>query len=148
MEVSEYLVGSPAFKAKRRRSWACGAQRSSDETIAGDRSRTDLCAGRGSHVGSHFAAFQTSSTGAVTDEYNEAMSFDRISVDPDRMGGLPCIRDLRITVAMVLGQLAAGRTTQQVLEDYPYLEPEDISAALAYGAARVNERDLPLARPA
>jgi uncharacterized protein (DUF433 family) len=76
------------------------------------------------------------------------MHVDRITVDPDRMGGLPCIRDLRVTVAMVLGQLAAGRTRQQVLDDYPYLEPEDITAALEYATARVNERDVPLARPA
>ncbi|MCP3990741.1 MAG: DUF433 domain-containing protein [Actinomycetia bacterium] len=76
------------------------------------------------------------------------MSLDRITVDPDRMGGLPCIRDLRVTVAMILGQLASGRTNEQVLEDYPYLEGEDIAAALAYAAARVNERDIPLARPA
>ena len=76
------------------------------------------------------------------------MHLDRITVDPDRMGGLPCIRDLRVTVSMVLGQLAAGRTHGEVLADYPYLEPEDITAALEFGAARVNERELPVSRPA
>lgn len=76
------------------------------------------------------------------------MSLDRITVDPNRMGGLPCIRDLRVTVGMVLGQLAAGQTREQVLVDYPYLEDEDIAAALAFAAARVNERDLPLAQSA
>ena len=76
------------------------------------------------------------------------MSLERISVDPNRMGGLPCIRDLRVTVGMILGQLAAGQTREQILADYPYLEDEDISAALAFGAARVNERDLPLAQTA
>ena len=50
------------------------------------------------------------------------MAFERITVDPDRIGGVPCIRDLRVTVSMVLGQLAAGRSIEQVLEDYPYLE--------------------------
>lgn len=70
------------------------------------------------------------------------MHLDRITVNPDRMGGLPCIRELRITVAMALGQLAAGRSHDQVLADYTYLEPEDITAALAFGAARVNEREL------
>jgi len=49
---------------------------------------------------------------------------------------------------MILGQLAAGQSREQILTEYPYLEPEDISAALAYGAARVNERDLPVARTA
>jgi len=78
-------------------------------------------------------------------EYNGDMSLERITVDPNRMGGLPCIRDLRVTVGMILGQLAAGQTRAQILADYPYLEDADIAAALAYGAARVNERDLPLA---
>ena len=76
------------------------------------------------------------------------MSLERITVDPNRMGGLPCIRDLRVTVGMILGQLAAGQSREQVLTDYPYLEDEDISAALAFGAARVNERDVPLAQTA
>ena len=77
-----------------------------------------------------------------------AVYLDRITVDPDRMSGLPCIRDLRVTVGMVLGQLATGRTHDELLADYPYLEREDITAALAFGAARVNERELPISRPA
>ena len=64
------------------------------------------------------------------------------------MGGLPCIRGLHVTVSMILGQLAAGQSREQILTEYPYLAAEDISAALAYGAARVNERDLPVARTA
>jgi uncharacterized protein (DUF433 family) len=76
------------------------------------------------------------------------MAFERISVDPQRMGGVPCIRDLRVTVSMVLGQLAGGRSTADVLADYPYLEREDILAALEYAAAVVNEREFPVARPA
>lgn len=52
------------------------------------------------------------------------------------MGGLPCIGDLRVTVGMILGQLAAGQTKEQVLADYPYLEDDDIAAALAFAAAR------------
>lgn len=63
------------------------------------------------------------------------------------MNGLPCIRDTRVTVAAVLGQLAAGRTLDEVLADYPYLVREDILAALEFAAA-VLERELPLARPA
>lgn len=76
------------------------------------------------------------------------MAFERITINPDRMGGVPCIRDLRVTVSMVLGQLAAGRTSQEVLGDYPYLEHEDILAALEYAAAVVNEREVAAAKPA
>lgn len=76
------------------------------------------------------------------------MHLDRITVEPNRMGGVPCIRDLRVTVSMVLGQLAAGRSREELLADHPYLEEEDITAALEYGAARVNEREVPVARPA
>lgn len=73
---------------------------------------------------------------------------ERITIDPNRMRGLPCIRDTRVTVTAVLGQLAAGRTVEQVLEDYPYLEFEDILAALSFAAEAVQERELPLAQPA
>jgi uncharacterized protein (DUF433 family) len=74
------------------------------------------------------------------------MAFERITVHPDRMGGVPCIRDLRVTVSMVLGQLAAGRTFDQILEDYPSLVRADILAALDYAAAVVNERGYPVTR--
>lgn len=76
------------------------------------------------------------------------MSFERITVDPARMGGLPTIRGTRVTVSMLLGQLAGGRTIEQVLADYPYVEREDVLAALAYAAAITNEREVQLARPA
>jgi uncharacterized protein (DUF433 family) len=76
------------------------------------------------------------------------MAFERITVDPDRMGGVPCIRGLRVTVSMVLGQLAGGRTIEQVLEDYTYLERADVLAALEFAAAVVNEREVHVARPA
>ena len=72
------------------------------------------------------------------------MAFERITVDPARMRGLPCIRETRVTVSAVLGQLAAGRSVDQVLEDYPYLEREDVLAALEYAAAAAQERELPL----
>ena len=78
----------------------------------------------------------------------EGMGLDRITVDPAQMGGVPCIRGLRVTVSMVLGQLAAGRTADELLADYPYLEREDITAALEYASAIVNEREVPIARPA
>jgi len=63
-----------------------------------------------------------------------------ITVDPNRMRGLPCIRDTRVTVSAVLAQLAAGQTVEQVLSDYPYLEFEDIGAALAFAAEALQER--------
>jgi uncharacterized protein (DUF433 family) len=76
------------------------------------------------------------------------MAHDRITADPARMGGLPTIRDTRVTVGMVLGQLAAGRTIETLLVDYPYLEHQDVLAALEYAEAAVNEREVPVARPA
>ena len=75
------------------------------------------------------------------------MAFEPITVDPDRMGGLPTIRDTRVTVGMVLGQLTAGWSIEEVLADYPYLERADVLAALEY-AAVVNEREVRVARPA
>lgn len=76
------------------------------------------------------------------------MAFDRITIDPERMGGVPCIRDLRVTVSMVLGQLAGGRTIEELLADYPYLVSADVLAALEYASAIVNEHEVPIARTA
>lgn len=69
----------------------------------------------------------------------------RITLDPSVMGGKACIRGLRVTVGNVLGLLAAGRSRQEILRAYPYLEAEDIDQALAYAAWRVEEREVPLA---
>ncbi len=81
-------------------------------------------------------------------EYRVGMEseFERITVDPSKMRGAPCIRGLRIPVATVLGQLAAGVPSEQILLDFPGLEPADIPAALEYAAAAVQERELPLTR--
>jgi uncharacterized protein (DUF433 family) len=70
---------------------------------------------------------------------------DRITFDPAVMGGKPCIRGLRVTVATVLGFLAAGRSRDEILKAYPYLEAKDIDQCLAYAAWRMEERDVPLA---
>lgn len=70
---------------------------------------------------------------------------ERITFDPNVMGGKPCIRGLRVTVGTIVGLLAAGRSREEVLNAYPYLEPDDLSAALTYAAWRSEERDLPLA---
>jgi uncharacterized protein (DUF433 family) len=67
---------------------------------------------------------------------------DRITLDPEIMGGKPCIRGLRMTVGTILGLLAAGRTEDEILEAYPYLEREDIRSALSYATWRVEEREV------
>ena len=72
------------------------------------------------------------------------MRFDRITIDPEQMAGLPCIRGLRIPVTTIVGLLAAGETHEQILADYPDLEEDDILAALAFAAEAVQERELPL----
>lgn len=69
------------------------------------------------------------------------MRFERIAHDPAVMGGKPCIRGLRVTVGMILGLLATGQTRERILKAYPYLEPQDIDAALAYAAWRLEERE-------
>ena len=68
----------------------------------------------------------------------------RITRDPEVMGGKPCIRGLRVTVGTVVGLLASGDSAADILEEYPYLEKEDIREALAYSAWRVEEVELPL----
>jgi uncharacterized protein (DUF433 family) len=70
--------------------------------------------------------------------------FDRITIDPRQMGGVPCLRHLRIPVATIVGLVAENRTVAEILADYPDLEAEDIQQALAYAAEAVRERQLPL----
>jgi uncharacterized protein (DUF433 family) len=72
------------------------------------------------------------------------MHIPRITLDPAVMGGKPCIRGLRVTVGTVLGLLASGQSRPRILAAYPYLEPEDLDAALAYAAWRMEEREEPL----
>jgi uncharacterized protein (DUF433 family) len=72
-------------------------------------------------------------------------NFERISLDPTVMGGKPCIRGQRVTVAMILGLLASGRSRDEILKAYPYIETKDIDECLAYAAWRMEERDVPLA---
>ena len=70
---------------------------------------------------------------------------DRITADPAVMGGKPCIRGQRVTVGTIIGLVASGKSTEQILALYPYLEAEDITQALRYAAWRAEEIDLPLA---
>jgi len=72
------------------------------------------------------------------------VTLERITVDPRQMGGVPCIRGLRIPVATVVGMVADGMSDQEILDAYPDLEREDIRAALHYAARAVSERELPL----
>jgi uncharacterized protein (DUF433 family) len=69
------------------------------------------------------------------------MAISRVTHDPAVMGGKPCIRGLRVTVGMILGLLASGQSRERILKAYPYLEAEDIDAALAYAAWRLEERE-------
>jgi len=76
------------------------------------------------------------------------MAFERITTHPDRMGGVPCIRDLRFSVASVVAMVADGRTTEEILAEHPDLEAEDVTESLRYAAVAVQERELPLRQPA
>jgi len=71
----------------------------------------------------------------------------RITLNPQVMGGKPCIRQTRVTVGTVVGLLAAGHSTEEILRAYPYLEDEDLRDALAYAAWRAEEIDVPLVQP-
>jgi uncharacterized protein (DUF433 family) len=72
-------------------------------------------------------------------------TLDRITRDPVVMGGRPCIRGMRVTVGMIVGQIGAGVTIDGILADYPYLEREDIMQALRYAAWLAEDRDVTLA---
>jgi len=70
----------------------------------------------------------------------------RVTLDPDVMGGKPCIRGMRITVGTIVGLVASGRTVPDILAAYPYLEEADIREALTYAAWRVEETEVPLSK--
>jgi uncharacterized protein (DUF433 family) len=78
----------------------------------------------------------------------DVMTWERITAEPDKMGGQPCIRGLRIPVATVVAMVADGMTTEQIVAELPPLEPEDVAEALRYAAEALRERELPLRRPA
>jgi uncharacterized protein (DUF433 family) len=71
------------------------------------------------------------------------MNFDRITVNPNQMGGVPCIRGLRIPVATVIGMVSGGMAENEILRAYPDLEPEDIREALRFAAEAFREVELP-----
>ncbi|HEX4220445.1 MAG TPA: DUF433 domain-containing protein [Acidimicrobiales bacterium] len=76
------------------------------------------------------------------------MRFERITVQPGKMGGQPCIRGLRIPVATVVDMIADGMSTGEVVAALPDLEPADVAEALHYAAAALHERLVPLVDPA
>jgi uncharacterized protein (DUF433 family) len=73
------------------------------------------------------------------------MSFTRITVQPDQMGGAPCVRGQRIPVATVVGMVADGMSEPEITAAFPDLETEDVREAIRYAAEAVRERELPLA---
>lgn len=73
-----------------------------------------------------------------------SMNVDRISVNHEVMGGVPCVAGTRIPVTMILGLLAEGATSEEIIADYPQLHPDDVRACLVYAARAVDERELPV----
>jgi uncharacterized protein (DUF433 family) len=71
-------------------------------------------------------------------------NLDRITINPQVMGGKPCIRGMRVTVGTIVGLLATGKTESEILSEFPYLEIEDIRQALGYAAWRSQEREIQL----
>jgi uncharacterized protein (DUF433 family) len=72
---------------------------------------------------------------------------ERITTDPQVMGGKPCIRGMRVTVGTIVGLVASGHGKEKIIELYPYLEAADIDQALSYAAWRAEEIEVPLAHP-
>jgi uncharacterized protein (DUF433 family) len=72
------------------------------------------------------------------------VELNRITRNPEVMGGKPCVRGMRVTVGTIVGLIAAGRSQAEILSAYPYLDGEDIQQALSYAAWRVEEIEMPL----
>ncbi len=76
---------------------------------------------------------------------NNVQELKRITIDPEVMGGKPCIRGMRVTVGMIVESIAAGRAVPELLADFPYLEERDIREALAFAASLAQGREVRLA---
>jgi uncharacterized protein (DUF433 family) len=81
----------------------------------------------------------------VLQETKRMKTLTHITLDPQIMGGKPCIRGMRVTVGMIVGLMAAGHSVEDILNAYPYLEEDDIREALAYAAWRSQEMEVPMA---
>jgi uncharacterized protein (DUF433 family) len=77
--------------------------------------------------------------------HNDVHQLDRITMDPEVMGGKPCIRGMRVTVGMIVEAMAAGRTVEQLLADFPYIEEPDVREALAFAAHLAQGHEVRLA---
>lgn len=84
--------------------------------------------------------------GYLPERKTDMNQLQRITLDSTVMGGKPCIRGMRVTVGMIVGLFATGRTEDEILKAYPYLQKEDLREALAYAAWRAEEVEIPLAR--
>jgi uncharacterized protein (DUF433 family) len=85
--------------------------------------------------------------GPMKQEYNREVIMQpltRITIDPQVMGGKPCIRGMRVTVGTIVGLIACGKSVEDILGEYPYLEREDVMEALSYAAWRSEEQELPM----
>ena len=76
---------------------------------------------------------------------DDVQQFERITMDPEVMGGKPCIRGIRVTVGMIVEAMSAGRSVEQLLADFPYLEEADIREALAFAARLAQGHEIRLA---
>ena len=109
------------------------AARHSIDGRGGDR---PACASYGQRLGAHRR------------RYAHPVAFERITVDPDLMGGMPTIRGLRIRVATVVAMVADGMSVSEIIDELPDLTPEDVAEALRYAADAMRERELPLRQSA
>lgn len=130
-----------------------GGAVSTDSPAAGNANRTPgtehdraliLRRGWGRGQALHAQGWQRS-RGLHPARYPGQMSFTRITVRPDQMGGVPCLRGLRIPVATVVGMVADGMSEADIVDTYPDLETDDVREAMQFAAEAVRERELPLA---
>ena len=105
-----------------------------------------FCAGQDEHVVASGASGYLRRESLLQSRYHEHMQqFQRITIDPEIMSGKPCIRGMRVTVGMIVEALSAGRTIDQLLADFPYLEDQDIREALAFAASLAQGYDVRIA---
>ena len=117
--------------------------RSATAALVGNRGLIKNSIGYARYITSTLRLWPLDSRGDKGDFYFMTAA-DRITRNPAIMGGKPCIRNLRVTVGTIAGLVAAGKTRDEILKLYPYLEPDDITAALTYAAWRTEEQEIEL----